>query len=41
MVVKFLYYDMAIETTMLMELNALAAVQTNTKIKTAKQTTQF
>ena len=38
---KFLYYARAIDPTMLMALNSLAAVQTNPKIVTAKQITQF
>ena len=38
---KFLYYARAIDPTMLMALNSLAAVQTKPKIETAKQITQF
>ena len=38
---KFLYYARAIDPTMLMDLNSLAAVQTNPTIETAKQITQF
>ena len=38
---KFLYYDKAIDPTMLMTINSLAAVQTNSKIETAKQITKF
>ena len=38
---KFLYYARAIDSTMLMSLNSLAAVQTKPKIETTKQITQF
>ena len=38
---KFLNYARAIDPTMLMPLNSLAAVQTNPKIETTKQITQF
>ena len=38
---KLLYYARAIDPTMLMTLNSLAVVQTNPKIKTAKQVTRF
>ena len=38
-VVKFLYYARSIDPTMLMSLNSLEAVQTNPKIKNAKQST--
>ena len=38
---KFLYYARAIDPTMLMDLNSLAAVQTKLTIETTKQTTKF
>ena len=38
---KFVYYTRAIDSTILMALNSLAAVQTNPKIDTAKQITEF
>ena len=37
---KCLYYDIEVDPTFLMELNSLAAVQTNPTIETAKQVTQ-
>ena len=37
----FLYYDRAIDPTMLMALKSLAVVQTKTKIETTKQINQF
>ena len=40
-VVKFLYYSRAIDSTMMMALNFLAEVHTNMKIETAKKVTQF
>ena len=36
---KFLYYDRAIDLTILMSMNSLEAVQINPKIKAAKQIT--
>ena len=36
---KFLYYDRAIDLTILMSMNSLEAVQINAKIKPAKQIT--
>ena len=38
---KFLYYDGAIDTTMLMALNSLAELQTIPTIETSKQITTF
>ena len=38
---KLLYYARSIDPTMLMALKSLEAVQTNPKIKNAKQTTHF
>ena len=38
---KFLYYDGAIDPTMLMALNSLAAVHIKPKIEKVKQITQF
>ena len=38
---ELLYYARAVEHTMLMALNTLAAVQTNPTIETVKQITQF
>ena len=38
---NFLYYDRAVDPTMLMTLNSLAVVQTKPTIQTTKQVTQF
>ena len=37
----FIYYARAVDPTMMMELNSLAAVQTKPTIETAKQVTPF
>ena len=38
---KFLYYDRAMDPTILMSLNSLATVQTKPTIETSKHITQF